>query len=160
MLQALDLPEQLKRLFLECRLRGRRLADIAAGDLLELLRSLFDVSCAKLFLALPNGLDASDRAMLLREFEAGRHHLFTEFVLKTAHFLEPPWCVFAMAHRVWNKARAAFRKVMASNCKHALVIEVQSEEAWLLWFDGTPIGEREERLLQFLAKLKLAPTNG
>ena len=105
-----DVPHKVRSMWQSCVMRGRRLPELAAGDLFGELAELFIQRGAKLLSLLPADLSDQERLSILTDFERSRSHLAFTFTLKFSHWQSSPWCIFALAHYDPNKAatREAF----------------------------------------------------
>lgn len=149
-----------------CPLRGRRCAELAAGDFQEVISDLYKQEAASLYLDLPTTLLDEQRLAIVSDFEKSRQHLLSTFILKLAHWKEMPYNVFAVAHYQAEKAMQAYHIAMASNCTHELVMELKScalkEERLLFEMSQGILSEKNwhdaPRFRAFLARLRLAPS--
>ena len=141
------LAPKLRAQFESCPMRGRRCPEIAAGDLFDVLASMFDVSATAILLELPATLSQAQRAKLLRDFELGRSHFSFSATLKLSAMMEPPRLIFAIAHHEQAKAKAALKQCMRSTCTHAAITRLQegslAEEA-REFLDGACLGDLPE----------------
>lgn len=74
----------MKKRWSACPLRGARLPEVAARDLIDQLQSLFRVSTAMLLLAMPSDVPSVDITACTHDFDRGRAHLI--FVLSMKLF--------------------------------------------------------------------------
>ena len=145
-------PPGKKRAWELCPLRGRRLPEIACGELFEVINQLCLVNASQLFLELPDDVSDECRSSCLMDFEHGRGHLTFQLVLKMTCFLEPPLLLLGIAHHdpaKPQKQRAALHTCLKSDCRHPLVLKLQEgdlkEEAELF------LGGEDLRMLDTLA---------
>ena len=121
-----DMPEVKKR-WLCCPLRGRRLPEIASGGFFQFLNQLCLTNAARLFLDLPQSLPEECRAACLLDFEHGRGHLTFQLTLKMSCFLEPPLLVLALAHHDPDQPdlqRDVLQRCLVSDCQHPLICKL------------------------------------
>ena len=149
-----------------CPLRGRRCAELAAGDFHEVISDMYKQEAASLYLDLPTTLPDEQRLAIVSEFEKSRQHLLSTFILKLAHWRECPYTVFGVAHYQAAKAMRCYRFAMASNCTHELMMELKGseleEERELFETCEGILSDKNfhdaPRFRAFLAKLRLAPS--
>ena len=70
-----NIPTWLRNRWSTCPLRGLRLAELAAGDFLEMFVQLCHVNVAQLLVSLPADITLEERGICLQEFERGRSQL-------------------------------------------------------------------------------------
>eukprot|EP00435_Cladocopium_sp_Y103_P070956 s111_g36.t1 len=127
-----------------CPLRGRRCAELAAGDFFKLLHVLFDASAARLEYELPKGLSQEDVALFIKDFHLARQHLLTIYVVKLSFWTEAPHALAGIAH--WDpKVRVkCLQKCLESQPNHPKIAELREHtfavhellESGGLWSDS------------------------
>ena len=119
-------PQEVRKRWAACPLRGLRLPEVAAGSFFDMFRSLAERTAVSLFVSLPNAtLSDADRADLLQAFERSRASMLLTFTLKLSCFLSPPLLLFATARYSQVVAQEALRQCMESDCTHPLVVQLQ-----------------------------------
>jgi len=113
--EALDIPDKLRQLWQSCLCRGRRVPELAAGDLLEMVRDLLNMSATQLALSFPQEVDDATRVSLIVEFERGRAFIVFTLTFKLHAFGEDPLYIFACAHHDRVKSFRAVRHCFACN---------------------------------------------
>ena len=88
------LSKELKAQFKCCPMRGRRAAELAAGEFLELLGRLWAVTSVNLLRVLPANTNQGQRCSILQEFDHARTHPGFYFAMKVSHLQEMPWKIF------------------------------------------------------------------
>jgi hypothetical protein len=142
-----DVDSATKARWFACYLRGYRLPEIAAGDFLELFRSLFLATTGALIMGLPNDMDRSEKSECVKEFEHGRAGFLFEITLKVSAIMEPPCLLFACAHPKVSVSIRAMKVCMVSSCKHKRILELQS----------SPLKEESEVYTQGIEPLVALP---
>ena len=94
----LDVPANVRQAAQSCPLRGRRCPELAAGELMTLIASLYDVSRAAMLKDIPPELSASQRSNIISDYERARACLLGTFTVKLAHWQQPPYVMFGLAH--------------------------------------------------------------
>lgn len=117
----LELPRKVLADIYKCPLRGRRCADVAAGDFMALLKDLCEESMVSMMMGLPAELTQQERCLILSDFESGRMQLVTQFTIKLAHYQHPPYALFGLAHRKRQVRAASFNKLRNSAHPHPKV---------------------------------------
>ena len=125
-------------------MRCLRLSELAAGDFLAYVMTLYETTLAEVIADLPADLPAEVRTLLVVEFERGRSYIVFVLTLKLAPFQQPPAAAFAIAHYDSAKAIKALEVCLASDSQHPRIRMLQSpplchEAAELL--QGTPMCE-------------------
>lgn len=113
-LMNIDLPFKTRKLWKTCVFRGRRLPELASGDLFAETQQLFEEGSARMARKLPPGLDDAQRATIIIDYERGRSHVVFLMTLKLSHWLTPPWCMYALAHHIPSRAAAAYERLRAT----------------------------------------------
>ena len=151
-----DIPKDLKDLWKDCPLRGRRAADISSGKLLAFVKELLAVSGATLLLKMPASIPHEDRADIVHDFENGRAHVLLQFALKMNHWGAYPWAGYASACHDVDKSPEVLRAALASECSHpqiaALRESTTKEEIDVFLEDPSALFESEDP--HFLPKLR------
>jgi len=152
-------PQEVRKRWEACPLRGLRLPEVAAGSFFDMFRSLAERTAVSLFVSLPKAtLSETDRADLLHAFERSRASMLHTFTLKLSCFLSPPLLLFATAHYSQAVAQEALRQCMESDCTHPLVAQLQQAPlssqaaAFLEGWELAGLPELEE----FIASLRFA----
>ena len=122
-----DIPHWLLQRWLDCPMRGMRLSEVSAGDLLCEFESLYRVTVVVLLQKLPRDIGDDTRAVCLAEFERGRGHIIFRVTLKISNYRVPPGLAFAIAHNDVGKSRGAVKVCLETRCDHAKMLELQSE---------------------------------
>ena len=144
-----ELTAQLKQHFERCPLRGKRAAELSAGEFLDLLGQLWAVSTVQVLRVLPADVDPAERRLIVQEFDRARTHLGFLFYIEAQPF----------AGEV--VAQLAAREDLASPCQHPVLQQLRgplrrSCEAWL---SGESLLTADKLDLQkFIASLRLVPT--
>ena len=99
-----QLPAEVRELCLKCPMRGRRCPELASGAVLEILQQLWLGESKSIVAEMPPELSEEDAFIIVQDFERGRHHLVAEFTLKMAHWTQPLYSGFAVAHSDGEKA--------------------------------------------------------
>ena len=121
-----DRPEVKKR-WMSCPLRGRRLPEIACGGFFEVVNRLCLANAAQLFVDLPESLPEECRAACLLDFERGRGHLTFQLTLKLSCFLQPPLALLGLGHHDPanpNSPREVMQRCLASECRHPQIVQL------------------------------------
>eukprot|EP00438_Fugacium_kawagutii_P014582 Skav210160 [mRNA] locus=scaffold1811:103411:117781:+ [translate_table: standard] len=142
LLQATDNPI-VKEMCESCPLRGRRCAELAAGNFFELLESLFQSSGTALELKLPRGLEKDQVLQLMKDFEMCRRHLISTYVLKLSFWTQAPHVLAGLAHWDPRVRSECLRKCVESDSDHPKIQIVQQHmdavhtflEAGGVWLD-------------------------
>ena len=114
-----NLPERVRADIASCPLRGRRCADLAGGDFMELLRNLCEERISRLLIdQLPTELTPEQRQTIVSDFERGRLQLITYFTMKLSHYDHAPYCVFGLAHRSSEVRHKCLKKIFDSDSDH------------------------------------------
>ena len=121
----LELPGRVRADIYQCPLRGRRCADLAAGEFMALLKELCEESVASIMTQLPPGITQQERCAILSDFERGRMQLVTQFTIKLAHYEHVPYSLFGLAHRKRHVRAACFNKLRNSEHPHPKVTALQ-----------------------------------
>ena len=110
-------------------MRGRRLAELAAGDFLAEVRIALNEAAAELALQLPPPphLAGSDRRIILIEFEGGRNHLIYYFMAKLLPMGDPPTCISIISHLDPSIALRYADKALESDSQHPRVGKLREE---------------------------------
>ena len=117
-----DLPGHIKQTT-TCPLKGRRQAEIAAGDLDQLLCDLFAEHSALIALQHAQQLNDEERVFLMEDFEAARAHIIYYIRTQFAPMRQLPRLLHALGHYDVDKARAA--AVRCLNLWHQMSPEAQ-----------------------------------
>ena len=137
-----DAPPDIKKEWRSCPLRGRRLPEIACGELFQVVHELCLVNAAKLFTELPHALSEESRAACLLDFEHGRGHLAFQLTLKMSCFLEPPLLLLGTARHnpeTPDSQRNQLRRCVDSDSQHPLLQRLREgalKEEVDLYLDG------------------------
>ena len=108
-----------------CPLRGRRCAELAAGDFFRLIQSVLEVSGTVLESELPRQLSEEEVSQLLQDFERARQHLIMTYVMKLTFWTQPPFVMAGLAH--WNPSVRVdcVRKCLESSCVHPRISQLK-----------------------------------
>ena len=106
--QKIELPVKARTCWKTCVLRGRRLPELATGDLFDEVRKLFDKAAVRLARSFSPLLEDEERTTIILDFERGRSHISFTLCVKLSHWLSPPWCVYGLAHPCAAKAAVAW----------------------------------------------------
>lgn len=137
LLQDPDLPCEHRSVYLRCPLRGRRMPEIACGDLIEMLTELCSARSARMLVRMGSGISREERHTIVSDFEQGKSHIIFVLVLKTSHFQEPPWLVYGLGHLDDTKAMKCLDRCLQSACAHPFAARLLAEplveeaRAWL-----------------------------
>ena len=149
----------------ECPLRGRRCAELAAGDFQTFIDKLFKQQASLILLDMDTSLTDSQMMMIMQDFERGRQHLITQFTLKLSNWEEGHWHMYGIAHFNPQKAFACFTKALNSSDDHPLLLELRSkdlEEDRALFEQVKGCLDVEhtqaQKLRALIARLRLAPS--
>ena len=112
---------------LQCPLRGRRCAELAAGDFQSFIDMLFKQQACLLLLEMDPSLNDGERMRNMKDFERGRQHLITQFTVKLSHWEEGHWHMHGMAHHDQVKAYACYLKSRDSTDDHPLLAHLRDE---------------------------------
>ena len=110
-------PDLLKQ-FLSCPMRGLRAPELSAGQFLDLLSSLWQVSAAEVLRVLPAAMEERDRKAIMQEFDRARAHLAFYFTVKLSHLQELPWKILQLGHRNEVVAQMAANDILSSASPH------------------------------------------
>ena len=150
---------------LSCPFRGRRAAELAAGDFMQELGSLCSMQFAELSSKLPAQLTDAQRRELLHDYELGRSYLLTVFVLKLSHWQCMPWRAAALAYPEVDRARTIWPEVVYV-AEHGTLHEKESLQVLLeepvfsegtLWHEGSDLCA-VEHFMAVVGGLALTPT--
>lgn len=142
LLQATD-SLTVKAMCESCPLRGRRCAELAAGNFFDLLESLFQSSAAALELKLPRGLAKDQVLQLMKDFEMCRRRLISTYVLKLSFWTQAPHALAGLAHWDPRVRSECLRKCVDSDSDHPKIHIVKENmdavheflEAGGVWLD-------------------------
>ena len=109
----------------KCKMRGRRLPELASGDFFKALMDFAYALAANLYVDLSAELEDTERMACIREFESGRAHLLMSLTMKLGHCLEPPFVVFGIAHPSRVVVTRILELCLASQCPHPQIRELQ-----------------------------------
>ena len=118
---------KLRAVFEACPLRGRRCAEMAAGDFFHLLTGLFEQNATKLELMLPRGLAASEIAQLMRDYDIARQHLLCTYVLKLNFWQHAPHALAGLAHSRAEVRVKCVQRCLASDSQHPRILELKNQ---------------------------------
>ena len=117
----------MKAAALRCPLRGKRCAELAEGDFMEVVRTIYDECNAQVAQSIPNILDEKEKLAICQDLEASKIGLLTEFALKTAHWDKEEFGIFGLAHyddaKVWRR----YQRIMQSSSTHPRVKRLKAE---------------------------------
>ena len=122
------LPQYLVEQAKKCPLRGRRCAELAAGDFDKHYQCLFRTQLVKVLQELDVSLSESQRFKILADFERARAHMASIFVIKLSHWRLPPYLLFGIGHYKPATALAIFDNAMGMNSGHAIEHKLMSSE--------------------------------
>ncbi|OLP98609.1 hypothetical protein AK812_SmicGene18941 [Symbiodinium microadriaticum] len=91
---------------ISCPMRGRRAAEMACGELHELLESLFSFNDSQIALVHTAGLPDAEKTRLLLDWSAMKVHLRMQFDLKLSPWRHLPLKALCLGHWNLQKARA------------------------------------------------------
>ncbi|CAE7235205.1 unnamed protein product [Symbiodinium sp. CCMP2456] len=121
-----DRPDVKKR-WMSCPLRGRRLAEISCGGFFEVVNRLCLANAAQLYVDLPESLPEECRAACLLDYEHGRGHLTFQLTLKLSCFLQPPLLLLGLGHHDSenpDSPREVMQRCLGSECQHPQVLQL------------------------------------
>ena len=95
-----------------CPMRGRRSAELATGDLRELLKRRISLETAGLRAWLTDSLTADERTLLVHDFLEGVGQISLHLDLKTAFWQQLPWKLCALGHVNASKAQVAALEIL------------------------------------------------
>ena len=113
---------------LSCPLRGRRCAELAAGDFQMFVDKLFKQQASLILLDMHPSLAESEIMLIMQDFERGRQHLITQLVMKLSNWEEGHWHLYGIAHHNHEKAFACYQKALKSSDNHELLLHLCSQE--------------------------------
>ena len=102
----------MKCMHTTCPMRGKRSAEMATGDLLELLRSLVATQTTVITTVLSDALQPQETELIITDFKAGMEWARLILELKLCHWQELPWKLCGLAHFNEGKARDCAREVL------------------------------------------------
>ena len=131
-----------------CPLRGRRAAEVAAGDFFSLLSDLFNQASTRIEAGLPIGLSDEQVLSIMRDFEAARAHIMSTYVLKLSFWSQPPYVLAALGHYDPLARANAVERCLSSTSKHPLIQELRTHsdlcwaflEGGALWESSADLG--------------------
>ena len=118
-------PDGWRDLVQGCPLRGRRCAELAAGDFFKLAHVLFEASATGLEYGLPKGLSKEDVALLMKDFHLARQHLLTIYVMKLSFWTEAPHALAGIAHWDPEVRIRCLQKCMESQSNHPKIAKLR-----------------------------------
>ena len=154
--------EDLRKQWLACPMRGLRAAELSAGDFLQLLARLSELTAAHLVVQLPPDINAGSRRSLLQEFDAARAHLSFYFVVKLSHLNQFPWKILQLSHADELVAQTALRSALASDHPHPRLQTLRGplRQQCLAWLTGADIFSDElVDLCTFVGEMRFIPTS-
>ena len=96
-----------------CVMATRMGPEMAAGEVMRLLRRLCAVATSSLLVAHSFvALGEEDRALVLTDFSAGRRHILFMIQLKLGHWRQLPFILFGLGHPDEDVARSCFRSAL------------------------------------------------
>ena len=111
----------------ECPLRGRRCADLAGGEFMQLLNGLCQERVAQLLTnELQCGMTQAQRQRIINDFERGRVHLITYLTMKLSQYDHPPFCIFGLAHKDCQVRKRCYDKIVNSDNPHPVVAQMRA----------------------------------
>ena len=153
--------EDLRKQWLACPMRGLRAAELSAGDFLQLLARLSELTAAHLLVQLPPDISAGCMRSLLQEFDAARAHLSFYFVVKLSHLNQFPWKILQLSHADELVAQTALRSALASDHPHHRLQTLRGplRQQCLAWLTGADIFSDElVDLCTFVGEMRFIPT--
>lgn len=158
-------PDLLKQ-FLSCPMRGLRAPELSAGQFLDLLSSLWQVSAAEVLRVLPAAMEERDRKAIMQEFDRARAHVAFYFTVKLSHLQELPWKILQLGHRNEVVAQMAANDILSSASPHPhpfvqkLCQPGPLRQACQRWIGGESLsaGNMKE-LRKFVATMRFVPTS-
>jgi hypothetical protein len=97
----------------KCVMGGRWAPQLAAGLIFAEIRRLLEFANNALLIELATiGLSDAERAIIMRDFEAARRHVWLTFSLKFGFWGQLPWLLFGIAHNDTIIARSCARKAL------------------------------------------------
>ena len=157
------LPSHLVQEAKKCPLRGRRCAELAAGDFDRHYQRLFSVQLAKVNMELHHTLNPLQRFKIIADFDRARCHIASIFVLKLAHWREAPYQLFGIAHFEPDRALRSFNRAMTMNSGHELEVKLKSAEMQadrdLFVAGGGRLPDAEgKKMRELMTELRLTPS--
>ena len=139
-----------------CPLRGRRAAEVAAGDFFDLLSNLFTQAATRVESGLPAGLSPEQVLRIMKDFESARAHIISTYVLKLSFWSQPPYALAALAHYRPAARAMAVETCLASNSNHPLIAALKSHtdmcwaflEGGALWEAAVDLGFLQDVAVQ------------
>jgi hypothetical protein len=150
----------------KCPLRGRRCSELAAGDILKHVETIYELHTSELLAELRASLTSEQKQNILHDFELSRAHVVIMLTLKLSHWQIPPHIIFGMAHYKPEVAFDSYLKVMSSSHGHPLLERLRSpalaaERAYYEELKGNlPLRESPDDapgLRALIGELRLAP---
>ncbi len=117
----------LKQLVEGCPLRGRRCAELAAGDFFQVLRHLFEESATRLEFQLSRGLSKEDATELMKDFHLARQHLLMTYVVKLSFWTQAPHVLAGLAHWDPQTRIRCLQKCLQSKSSHPKISQLRTE---------------------------------
>ena len=114
------LPHEARRIYEQCPWRGRRAPSLSAGGLQEAASAFCETSSTDLLRELSADLDDAERGTITADYERARAFCVFVTALKTAHYSQPPWCTFAIGHRVHARAVGTSLTLMSEPVRESL----------------------------------------
>ena len=124
-----DVGVDIKRVWENCPLRGRRCAGLSSGAFFQVVQGLLDRSTLFLQSRLTRSLTEEELQGLLTDFEQGRQYILSTYILKLSFWAEPPHCLTALAHCDPSERCKAVKRCLDSSSTHPRVVELKAHES-------------------------------
>ena len=155
-------PADVRRRWLDCPMRGLRLPELCAGDLLAHARDVMKLQAVSLALGAPDGLDTKDRDAVIFEYHRAQSHLLCTLALKLGPLQHGQYNLAAAAHHDVHIARSYLEKAFNSNSNHPLMQEFNQpllrEEA-AEFINGWRDWHELKALPPFIGQFKFCPVD-
>ncbi|CAE7268103.1 unnamed protein product [Symbiodinium sp. CCMP2592] len=123
-----DVGVDIKRVWENCPLRGRRCAGLSSGAFFQVVQRLLDRSTLFLQSRLTRSLTEEELQGLLTDFEQGRQYILSTYILKLSFWAEPLHCLTALVHWDASERCKALKRCLDSSCTHPRVVELRAHE--------------------------------
>ena len=146
---------------LTCPFRGRRAAELANNELVQLVEGYLRKGAADLLVGLPSDLPLPARTELVLGFESARSHIMFALSLRLGHWQSAPWSLCAVAHHRHEVLVAALRAGLECRHPHSFCMAFQRPglraEAVAVVNGNAALSECHE-LAEYVGTLRMVPT--
>ena len=115
----------VKAAWRQCPLRGRRCAQLAAGDFYQVLQRLFDCGATRLELLLARSLSVEQVKEIVSDFEAAKQYMLATYILKLSFWGEAPHALVALGHTDAHVRCKFLRKCLDSANTHPRIVDLK-----------------------------------